>query len=59
MIVPWDSASSKVGTSRPAKKSIQTDVSTTRPVTQFLEVDVEPQLAFESHRFLIGPSLTN
>ena len=38
---PPASASSSAGTSRPAKKSIQTEVSTTTPLTRLLEVDVQ------------------
>src|SRR5688572_30074629 len=52
-------ASSSAGTSRPAKKSIQTEVSTTTPLTRLLEVDLEPQLPLELHRLLERPPLAD
>src|SRR5262249_60823386 len=51
---PCARASSSEGVGTPAKKSIQTDVSATTPLTGHLEVDVEVELSTERHGLLIG-----
>src|SRR5262249_26574054 len=51
---PCARASSSEGVGTPAKKSIQTDVSATTPLTGHLEVDVEVELSTERHGLLVG-----
>src|SRR5581483_6697749 len=51
---PCARASSSVGTGRPAKKSIQLDVSTTT-LTRLLEVDLQLELAPQGARLIVRP----
>src|SRR5919109_518452 len=51
---PCARPSSNAGTGRPPRKSIQTDVSTTRPLTRFVQVDLELDLPAQCHRLAVG-----
>jgi len=52
--MPWASPSSSAEAGRPEKKSIQTDVSTTRPLTRLVQVDLQVDLASQGHGLLVS-----
>jgi hypothetical protein len=51
--MPLASASSSIAVARPEKKSIQTDVSTTTPLTRLLQIDRQRDLTAECERPLV------